>query len=306
MKRFKKILFFADGSPGEKNALVQAMTQAAHNRAILTVMDVVTEVGTNDTDLQVIKSIKAIQKNIIKSRKDELDKLIAEVKSDQQKVRINSAVIAGKDVEVINFVYEKGFDLIVKSPDKQTALGSIFGHIDMRLMRKCPCPVWIIKPSRRKRIRSILAAVDPTPDTADSLSLNNRIIEVAGALATRENAQLHVIHTWQSPAEMGLRGDFESDDIEEVQRAVRSLSERKLASLLEGYDEFNAEQHLVKGKPEVAIDMFIRKHEVDLVVMGTVARTGIPGFFIGNTAEKVLGSLDCSVLTLKPEGFAAR
>ena len=38
--------------------------------------------------------------------------------------------------------------------------------------------------------------------------------------------------------------------------------------------------------------------------MGTVSRTGIAGFFIGNCAETVLRQVDCSVLTLKPAGFA--
>jgi nucleotide-binding universal stress UspA family protein len=37
--------------------------------------------------------------------------------------------------------------------------------------------------------------------------------------------------------------------------------------------------------------------------MGTVCRTGVTGFLIGNTAEKVLNNVDCSVLTVKPEGF---
>jgi len=39
--------------------------------------------------------------------------------------------------------------------------------------------------------------------------------------------------------------------------------------------------------------------------MGTVCRTGIAGFLIGNTAENVLNDVDCSVLTVKPEGFAS-
>jgi len=45
------------------------------------------------------------------------------------------------------------------------------------------------------------------------------------------------------------------------------------------------------------------KRSVDLIVMGTVGRTGIPGLFIGNTAETVLRQVDCSVLTVKPWGF---
>ena len=37
--------------------------------------------------------------------------------------------------------------------------------------------------------------------------------------------------------------------------------------------------------------------------MGTVVRTGIDGLFIGSTAAKVLRQVDCSVLTVKPDGF---
>jgi nucleotide-binding universal stress UspA family protein len=37
--------------------------------------------------------------------------------------------------------------------------------------------------------------------------------------------------------------------------------------------------------------------------MGTLCRTGISGFFMGKTAEKVLHSLGCSALTVKPAGF---
>lgn len=38
-------------------------------------------------------------------------------------------------------------------------------------------------------------------------------------------------------------------------------------------------------------------------IMGTVGRTGIPGFLIGNTAETVLRQVACSVLAVKPTGF---
>jgi nucleotide-binding universal stress UspA family protein len=37
--------------------------------------------------------------------------------------------------------------------------------------------------------------------------------------------------------------------------------------------------------------------------MGTVGRTGLPGFFIGNTAEEVLQTATTSVLAVKPAGF---
>ena len=37
--------------------------------------------------------------------------------------------------------------------------------------------------------------------------------------------------------------------------------------------------------------------------MGTVARGGLPGILIGNTAERLLHSVPCSLLAVKPDDF---
>ena len=60
-----------------------------------------------------------------------------------------------------------------------------------------------------------------------------------------------------------------------------------------------------RGEPEAVIPQFVVDHGVDLVVMGTVARRGIPGLLIGNTAERILRKLPCSVLAVKPDGFVS-
>ena len=61
--------------------------------------------------------------------------------------------------------------------------------------------------------------------------------------------------------------------------------------------------HLVKGWARKEIPALAKQIEADLVVMGTVARTGVPGFIMGNTAETILNQIDCSVLAIKPPGF---
>jgi nucleotide-binding universal stress UspA family protein len=39
--------------------------------------------------------------------------------------------------------------------------------------------------------------------------------------------------------------------------------------------------------------------------IGTVGRSGVKGMLLGNTAEKVLDTCDCSMLTVKPDGFVS-
>ena len=61
----------------------------------------------------------------------------------------------------------------------------------------------------------------------------------------------------------------------------------------------------MKGPAGIVVPAFVAKHEVDPLVMGTVARTGLAGVVMGNTAEQVLDMVDCSVVAIKPSGFVS-
>ena len=69
------------------------------------------------------------------------------------------------------------------------------------------------------------------------------------------------------------------------------------------YEFLNPRTHLVQGFAEREIPNLVERVKPDLLVMGTVARTGVPGFIMGNTAETILGHVGCSVLAVKPAGF---
>lgn len=50
----------------------------------------------------------------------------------------------------------------------------------------------------------------------------------------------------------------------------------------------------------------IRKgQKIGILVMATVARTGIPGFIIGNTAGNMVSKLSCSMMALTPQGLVS-
>ena len=57
--------------------------------------------------------------------------------------------------------------------------------------------------------------------------------------------------------------------------------------------------------PQEAIVQVVNEIKPDLLVMGSQARIGIPGFLIGNTAEKVIRQVDCAVMTMKPDGYVS-
>lgn len=60
--------------------------------------------------------------------------------------------------------------------------------------------------------------------------------------------------------------------------------------------------HQVEGDPYKRIPEVVAEQGIGLLVMGTVCRTGIAGFLIGNIVEEVLNQVGCSVMTVKPDG----
>ena len=69
--------------------------------------------------------------------------------------------------------------------------------------------------------------------------------------------------------------------------------------------ELQHEIYLLEGQAGLLIPELAEEKQVELIVMGTVCRTGLAGLLIGNTAEDVLHQVDCSVLTVKPSGFVS-
>lgn len=184
----------------------------------------------------------------------------------------------------------------------------LFGSTSLHLMRKCPCPVWVMKPSRSPRYSRILAAVDPCSSDPEGTALNVKILDLATSLARLEKSLLHVVHVWRLPDETvhrGGRARIPKRKLKEMRAEARDQSQENLDELLAGdtLEGLRHRIHLLEGEPRVRIPELAQQERIDLIVMGTVCRTGIPGFLIGNTAESVLQQVDASVLTVKPEGF---
>lgn len=76
-----------------------------------------------------------------------------------------------------------------------------------------------------------------------------------------------------------------------------------LDNLIVRYSDSQGEKHLIKGAAKQCIPDFVRQNNIAVVIMGTAARTGIPGLLIGNTADTILQLIDSSVITVKPAEF---
>jgi len=308
MKRFKNILLFADPNTDVAVSSKWALTLAKQNHARLTVVDVLGQLPRDLQSAVTTMTPKELQDIVVKERLKQLEKLAKPAR--KKGIRISTKVLIGTPfLEIIRDALHNHYDLVIKSAEsKTTARQLLFGSTDLHLMRKCPCPVWVIKSSKRKLNARILAAVDPDPSNTEAEELNALIMDLAISLATQERSELHIVHAWKmyvKESYLNLPGSLRPQDAAKMVREERDLHKGRLDKLLSNYDleAINHHVHLLKGDADQVISQLANKKRVELLIMGTVARTGIPGFLIGNTAEDVLRKVNCSVLTVKPERF---
>ncbi len=317
MKRFSNILLVVDERTDYSAALNRGATLARNNQARLTVCTVIDTVPS-EVRMGVITITPREVLDIATAKKHEwLEDAVNSVATDG--VSIDTKVLVGKPfIEIIREVLRSDHDLIIKCADADSGLREIlFSSTDKHLMRKCPCPVWIIKPTERHKYLRILAAVDQDPEEPVKDALNRQILEMSTSMALTEYSEAHVAHAWEVFGESLLRShkwDFSEAEFEAMLEEEATRRRRWLEDLVKNYgtsadtvsaDVLDIHLHVVKGPAQYVVSELARELEVDLVVMGTVARTGIDGFFMGNTAESILGELDCSVLTIKPPGFTS-
>lgn len=293
MNRFHNILMLYAGRVGDESALERATALARRNNALLTVA------ATLDCPA-------ASNQGLVEEKAAHLARLVTSIRS--QGLDVRSRVLLGRDfMAVIRAVLKDGYDLVVMTADRVQGIRALaFGTTSMHLMRKCPCPVWVMNPDASGRFRRIVAAVALGVDGPSS-PLDIKITQMASSLARTEGGRLDLIHAW----------DFNGEDLDlsrsEMTAEVRSRlfgryeharaeSMDRLLSHVE-VDDIDLGTHIEHGRPEEVIPLFVRDNGVDLIVMGTVTRGGVAGLLIGTSAEHMLRMVDCSVLTIKPDDF---
>lgn len=315
MKQFKNILYVAQASIAQGPAVARAVSLAENNQAELTVIDVVPAIPPDSVLLSSGPSSAKLQDFLTTQRREELKSLVAPF---QQRCNIRIEVHTGRIfLEAIRAVLRNKHDLLIKPAENPSFVERLFGSNDMHLLRQCPCPVWLTRPDDKSNYGCILAAVDFNLDNLSDTtnqSLNQLILELASSLALSDFASLHLVHVWDAPAEMTVRS-WADNPVEASMAYVggeRSRHESAFNRLRdqlrdqigkEAYDHLSPQFHLRRGAASTVIPEVAKQLQADLVVMGTVARTGIAGLFIGNTAETILEQLQCSVLAVKPPGF---
>ncbi|MGL6161005.1 universal stress protein [Microbulbifer sp.] len=305
MQNFHNILFVSHGLGGESAALMQALSLARNNNAALSALILCPELPES------LGGYRQLYINALKDRfRQSLDAARAGLSSEQGVPEVSVAVEPGNTQaeRVVRNVLRGGYDLVVKDAESGSRG---FKAVDMNLLRKCPCPVWLCRPIERPRTDiQVAVAVDPESEEPAGRELALRLLPLARSLADSCSGELHVISCWDFEIDAYLRQNFSvsiSDkELDEATWQAQSGHNARLDQLIEDSGIGGKLETLrVIGRPDEMIPSLIEDRGFDILVMGTVARTGISGFVMGNTAENVLQKIHCSLIALKPSGFVS-
>lgn len=308
MRHYHNPLYVSHGTADETEGLKQALSLARNNDAPLSVLVVCPEFPDEFPDYRkkYEESLVAQAEASIRSTKEALT-------LEEGAVNISIELVSDKtpSTKIIQHVLQHGHDLLIKEAESRDGGGSGFKAIDMDLLRKSPCAVWLSRPIAHSRQHiQVAVAIDPESSEAAAEALSKRMLELSRSLADSCSGELHIISCWDYEFESFLRRSVwvEVSDAEiagavlDTQREHRAALERLIDT--SGISGSHRVHHL-RGMAEERIPSFVKDEKIDILVMGTVARTGIPGFIIGNTAENIVQKLSCSLMALKPQGFVS-
>jgi universal stress protein E len=302
MHRFKNILAVELGTRLSRAVIRRAADLARRNEGRLTLLTVEeTMPGYLRPLLGPDRSCR-MERMLEDERRKGLTKRAAEVVGDEIPVEIGSMRGEGF-VEVIRQVQRGGHDLvIVPGGESRSWYGSTLKHI----LRKCPCPVWVLRPEWTGVDRRVLVATDlGSEDGGPRSPLNRRLMEIGTSLARQQDARLHVVSVWTLYGESVLRRRGSPSAFREAFEQTEAENRRRMKELVAAapIHGVHFDTHLLRGKPADRIADLADDLDVDVLVMGTVGRSGLGGILIGNTAEDVLARVERPVLAIKPQGF---
>lgn len=293
-----------DGSNHEQAFIAEVSAVAKDAGAQVTLLSVL---DTPPNDQEKNSESSDLRQWMMEDHLEEMQAISSDFKKSGIQVTIKQS--NGKPyLEIIREALRGGYDLIMKPAESETATKNIFfGGTDMQLFRLCPCPVWVFKPTLNPELRKIMVAVDLLAFDPEKSALADKVLQWGRHVADLTGAELHVIHVWDLYGEATLRGrSLLSSAVDNMVQGEEQKHRQWLNDALarNGLVQKEVQIHLYKGEAKNLIPNIANTMKTDMLVMGTVGRTGIPGFFIGNTADAVLRQVNCSVLAVKPEGFS--
>lgn len=308
---FRQMLIIVDLDSEVEVITSLARRLAAKTSASFSVLGVIPEFPVPTfKKSRATKAAQHLANQLADALKEKVDMVVAELPDGT-----STSLVSGRLIEEVNkAVIINHADLVLKmAAPSSGARAPVFGGVDKRLIRNCPAPVWVVRPDVGSDFDRIAVAIDRPDGYADCDERRDLALAQLGhsaKLATSLGIEtVDVIYAWDAVGFDTIRSarsgitpqeakeymqDCEQDSIDWITDFLQS------ATKLLKRDVPKFVPHLVFGRPRQVLVDKVHELESDILILGTIARSGVLGLLIGNTAEDILDRVECSILAIKP------
>lgn len=301
MMEYKNLLVMVDPTKSEQPSLRRAVFLARSYGAKISVLLCVYDLSYEMTSMLSQEERDSMREIVIGQHQQWLDDVIAEYNDVSMETQVawhNRPFEAA-----IKQVQTNNHDLLIKTTHRHDKLKSvIFTPTDWHLLRKSPCDVLLVKDHDWPVNGTIATAVNAVSEDKDHVNLNHKVLQHAVDMAKVINANVKVINAYPgTPVNIAIEiPEFNSTEYSD---SVKAHHDEKTQLLASGFGIDNADCIVEEGLAEDVIPRISTNLDAELVIIGTIGRTGFSAAFIGNTAEHVIDGINCDLLAVKPDGF---
>ncbi|WP_297821991.1 universal stress protein [uncultured Paraglaciecola sp.] len=301
MKTPKRILVVISGRHTEHPALERALKFAEFDNVHIHLFNSIYEPVMELTDVLSSEHRKEMKSQYMADRYLYMDTIAENLDQKGISCSVNVAWHRELHEAIEEIVDELEPDLVIKRISADASnINPFTMPVDRHLLRYCKAPLLLVRNSNWVN-KPLLAAIDPTVLDQKHIALNHNILEYSKMLADVTKTQLHSVSAFETPnMAPSMDVGWSNIDFESIKVETTKVHKNKMETLLKEHDLFTCPYHVLEGRADIAIPKIAKKIDAQLLILGTVGRTGLSGAFIGNTAEHVLANMSCDILTLKP------
>jgi len=273
-----------DGSESGRNALREILKFAAYEKSLVTVVSVIPRY---EGDLSALWT-----NNITASMKKQCNISLSEALNLAQKegVTIETVCAEGEIYErIVDLADVENYDLIVMGKKGMSFVERAFvGSVTARVIGYSRQDVLVIPDGAKIAWKKLLLATD---GSLYSEAAAQRAIEIAG----QYHGSIKALSVVDATVEFMIRAQEVYDSL--IAKAEEFTDGIKKKALSAGIE---AESLVRDGEVYKVIIDVAKDYQADMIVMGSLGRTGIKRLLMGSTAERVLGNASFPVLIVKP------
>ena len=309
MTERQSILVVIDPTSEDQPALSKAARFAKHIGADLALFTCIFNPDIAHVEWVTGDSLKHLRGAAMDEQFEKLEQLAAPLRSAGQSVSIKVAWDKPLHEAIVREALRITPDFVVKDTHHHAAIArALFTNTDWHLIRECPAPLWLVKPTPVPDQATVMAAVDPTHEHDQTAALDHRIIQTAELFTVMCEEPLQLVNIFEPPP-MPVIGDIPTaSPAESIQGLFSQAREVHVNALktLAADGGFPAEQvHLLEGNPVMLLPKAATELHASVVVMGAIARSRLERVIIGHTAETTLEHFPCDVVIVKPDDFSS-